>query len=185
MEATPAATTTSLDRLLLQHRVEEFFALEADLLDDRDFTGWLALLDERIAYRVLMTRNVHSSDRDRGVMDRPLDVCWMDEGIETLRQRVAQFETGIHWAEEPVSRTTHLVSNVRIVSSTPSAQATEHRVRTRFLLYRNRGRGRNEEWLVGKRSDVLVDEDGAIRLLVRDVTIDQTVLLANNLATFL
>ncbi len=29
---------------------------------------------------------------------------WFDEGKETLTQRVRQILTGVHWAEEPLSR---------------------------------------------------------------------------------
>ena len=49
----------------------------------------------------------------------PLDMSWIDEGKETLATRVAQIKTGVHWAEEPLSRVSHLVTNVRIASATP------------------------------------------------------------------
>jgi len=50
-------------------------------------------------------------------------VNWFDEGKDTLARRVAQIQTGIHWAEEPPSRTCHMVSNVQIVRAAPAGPA--------------------------------------------------------------
>ena len=48
-------------------------------------------------------------------------VSWFDEGKDTLTRRVRQIQTGIHWAEEPQSRITHMVSNVQLLEATPDA----------------------------------------------------------------
>ena len=69
---------------------------------------WLALLAEDIRYWMPLNRNVRFGQTDRFTRERQ-DVAWFDEGRETLAQRVAQLATGIHWAEEPQSRTSHLV----------------------------------------------------------------------------
>lgn len=171
-------------RIETRLRLEDFFSLEADLLDEGEFSEWLQLLHPEISYRVLMSRNVHSTERTFGVLGGPLDVAWVDEGFETIRQRVEQFATGIHWAEEPVSRTSHLITNVRLLSTETTHHGATHTVKMRFLVHRNRGRS-NEDTIIGKRVDRVVDEGDALRIISRIVTLDQTVLLANNLTTFL
>ncbi|MFG1955208.1 3-phenylpropionate/cinnamic acid dioxygenase subunit beta [Micromonospora sp. NPDC048830] len=176
---------TESSALLLRLEMEEFLYREADLLDSRRFEEWLDLLTDDISYRVLIARNVHSRDSANEYYDGPLDVSWMDEGKELLDARVRQMRTGIHWAEEPVSRTTHLCTNVRVVETVNGGTEPDHvAVKSNFIMYRHRLRA-DEDWLVGKRRDHLrrVGEDW--KLCGRTVFLDQTTLLANNLTTFL
>lgn len=170
--------------LALRLELEEFYAREADLLDNRDYEDWLGLLTEDVTYRIPITQNVHSSETEREYFVDDLDISWMDEGKETLTHRVEQFRTGIHWAEEPVSRTSHLYTNLRVLESDDPADPQRILVRLRFLVYRNRLRG-TEDFLVGKRVDRLVRHEGSWRISSRVVHLDQSVLLANNLTTLL
>lgn len=172
-------------RVALRLELEDFFHLEADLLDERRYEEWLELLDDDIRYRVPITRNVHSSDTQREVMLDKLAISWMDEGKETLTHRVEQFRTGIHWAEEPVSRTSHLYTNIRVTEVDDDDDPHQVETSMRFLVYRNRLRS-DVDFLVGKRYDTLRrTPEGGWRVSVRTVQLDQTVLLANNLTTFL
>src|SRR5260370_10718703 len=85
-----------------------------------------------------MRRNVKVDDREREFTREGRDISWFDEGKETLTRRVRQIQTGIHWAEEPVSRISHLLSNIQLVEVNPSvADPTEASVRCRFLVYLN------------------------------------------------
>jgi 3-phenylpropionate/cinnamic acid dioxygenase small subunit len=163
--------------------VSQFLHHEADLLDNREFDQWLALLDESVRYRMPIARNVR---RGQGGDEytAPGEVAWFDEGIATLRQRIAQLKTGLHWAEEPGSRVSHLVTNIRIVGIEPLDGGAEAvRVRSRFLVSQNRLQTENNLF-VGKREDVLRVSASDIRLLRRDVFIDQSVLLAKSLTVF-
>ena len=65
--------------------------------------------------------------------------------------RIRQLETGLHWAEDPPSRTRHIVSNVRVSSSDIDRQYT---VRSNFLCYRNRLDTEVDIW-AGERTDTL------------------------------
>jgi 3-phenylpropionate/cinnamic acid dioxygenase small subunit len=169
---------------VLRLELDEFFALESDLLDERRFEEWLDLLCDDVEYRVPIARNVHSAHASSEYLTQPLDVSWMDEGKETLTHRVAQMRTGMHWAEEPVSRTCHLYTNLRIVDVGSKDGQQTVTTRLKFLVYRNRLRT-EEDFLVGKRQDYLVRTDGGWRIRRRLVLVDQTVLLSNNLTTFL
>lgn len=178
-----------LDRLLLVRDIEEFLYREAELLDERRYRDWLALLTDDIRYWMPMRRNVKYGEGEREFTRPRSDINWFDEGKETLERRVRQIETGIHWAEEPVSRISHLVSNVQIVEATPAAaEAREVQVKCRFLIYRNRVETETDI-LVGKREDLLrrVGTEGGEsdwRIARRKIILDQNVLLSKNLTFF-
>lgn len=175
-------TQTALERLLLHREVEEFFNNEAELLDARRFDDWLALLSPDIRYWMPMMRNVHSASGQDEYTQEQADANWMDEGLETLTQRVRQLATGIHWAEEPVSRTTHMVSNVRLLDV---RDGTFRDVDTscRFLVYRNRQQDEADTF-IGKRLDTLRFGKDSWKITRREIRLDQNVLLAKNLTTF-
>src|SRR5206468_2351367 len=105
----------TIDELLLQREVEEFLYAEADLLDERRFEEWLELLTEDVRYWMPMAKNFRFGEQEREYTRELRDVAWIDEGKITLSQRVQQLLTGIHWAEEPLSRVSHLVTNNRIL----------------------------------------------------------------------
>src|SRR3954466_2175200 len=173
-----------LDRLLLAQEISDFLYHEAELLDERRYRDWLALLADDIRYWMPMRRNVKYGDSEREFTRSRSDINWFDERKETLARRGKQIETGIHWAEEPVSRISHLVSNVQIVEATPSvAEAREVSVKCRFLIYRNRVETETDI-LVGKREDALRREGDEWRIARRKILLDQNVLLSKNLTFF-
>ena len=173
-----------ITRALLKQEIEDFLYREADLLDERSYDGWLALLAEDVRYWMPMRRNVKVDDLEREFTREGRDISWFDEGKETLTRRVRQIQTGIHWAEEPVSRISHLLSNIQLVEVNPSAaEPAEVSVRCRFLVYRNRVETETDI-LVGKREDKLVRKGEDWRVLRRRIVLDQNVLLAKNLTFF-
>src|SRR5579864_4541840 len=107
-------------RVLLTHEIQEFLYREAELLDERRYEEWLALLSDDIRYWMPMRRNVKFGEGEREFTREATDIAWFDEGKDTLTRRVRQIQTGIHWAEEPQSRIAHLVTNVQLVEASPS-----------------------------------------------------------------
>jgi 3-phenylpropionate/cinnamic acid dioxygenase small subunit len=94
---------------------------------------------------------------------------------------VKQLLTGVHWAEEPVSRVSHLVTNIRI----EEVNGDEIRLASKFLVYRNRVSDETDI-LVGRRRDTLRRDPGTgWKVVRRHLLLDQTVLLAKNLSVFL
>jgi 3-phenylpropionate/cinnamic acid dioxygenase small subunit len=173
-----------ITRLLLKQEIEEFLYLEADLLDDRRYEDWLALIADDARYWMPMRRNVKVGEAEREFTRAGQDINWFDEGKETLTRRVKQILTGMHWAEEPVSRISHMVSNVRLLEVNPSAAEPEEvSVRCRFLIYRNRVETETDI-LVGKREDLLRRVDGQWQIARRKIVLDQNVLLTKNLTFF-
>jgi len=172
-----------LARALLCAQISEFFATEADLLDARRYDDWLALLEEDIHYRMPLARNARRAEPQREYSQEQ-DIHWFDEGIATLRQRVAQIKTGFHWAEEPPSRVSHLVTNIRLLDIQPSLEApSEVTTSSRFLIYQNRLEVETALF-VGKRTDVLRWHESGWKIASRLVHLDQNVLQAKALTTF-
>jgi 3-phenylpropionate/cinnamic acid dioxygenase small subunit len=131
-----------------------------------------------------MRRNVKFGDLDREYTREGRDINWFDEGKDTLTRRVKQILTGVHWAEEPLSRICHLVSNIQLLQATPSmSDPAKVKVKCRFMVYRNRVETETDI-LVGKREDLLRKVDGQWKIAQRKVILDQNVLLAKNLTFF-
>ena len=173
-----------ITQLLLKQEIEDFLYHEADLLDERRYEDWLALVAEDVRYWMPMRRNVKVGEPEREFTRAGQDINWFDEGKETLTRRVKQILTGMHWAEEPVSRISHVVSNVQLLEVNPSAAApAEATVKCRFLIYRNRVETETD-FLVGKREDLLRRVDGQWKIARRKIVLDQNVLLTKNLTFF-
>src|SRR5262245_21958625 len=170
--------------VLLKQEIEAFLYHEAELLDERGYEEWLQLLAEDVRYWMPMRRNVKFGELEREFTREGQDINWFDEGKDTLIRRVQQILTGVHWAEEPLSRICHMVSNVQLLHVRPSVlEPLEVTVKCRFLIYRNRVETETDI-LVGKREDVLRRVDGQWKIAQRKVILDQNVLLAKNLTFF-
>lgn len=177
-------TSQPMARLLLKQEIEDFLYEEAELLDERRFEEWLSMLTEDLRYFMPMRRNVKFGELDREFTREGQDISWFDEGKDTLTRRVNQILTGIHWAEEPLSRICHIVSNVQVLEATPTVlEPEEVKVKSRFIIYRNRVETETDI-LVGKREDVLRKVDGQWKVAQRKIILDQNVLLAKNLTFF-
>jgi 3-phenylpropionate/cinnamic acid dioxygenase small subunit len=176
---TPTLSFDTPGGALLRDRVENFLAYEAELLDAREYDQWLDLLADDIHYWMPLARNFEHTKPQDEYSEARRGAAWFDESKPTLEQRVKQLQGGDHWAEEPASRTTHIVSNIRIISATSS----EIQLKSRFILYVNR---REEEvrLFVGKRFEMLRPVDDGFLLAKRHIFLDQSKLLFKNLTTF-
>ncbi|BCW78348.1 3-phenylpropionate/cinnamic acid dioxygenase subunit beta [Arthrobacter sp. NicSoilC5] len=168
----------------LKADIEDFLYTEADLLDERRFKDWLDLLTEDITYFMPIRRNVKFGQHTEKENTRLGEgISWFDEGKWTLNKRVEQILTGVHYAEEPLSRVCHMVSNVQIQAVRNNGTQREVDVRSRFLVYQNRVEYETY-FFVGKRNDTLrLTEDGW-KVARREIILDQNILLAKNLTTF-
>lgn len=169
----------------LKREIEEFLYDEAELLDQREFKAWIDTLAEDIVYFMPMTFNVKFGEHARREKTRlEGEMSWFNEGKWTLNKRVEQILTGVHWAEEPLSRVCRLVSNVQLTSvETNAGGELEVGVRSRFLIYQNRCQY-EQYFFVGDRSDVIRQTADGWKLARREINIHQNVLLAKNLTIF-
>jgi 3-phenylpropionate/cinnamic acid dioxygenase small subunit len=169
----------------LRHSVEAFLYREARLLDDRQFREWLELLTDDIRYWMPTRHNrLREGPDERWEVEKELDALgFFDETKSSLTRRVDRFYSGMAWAEEPPSRTRHLISNVEVMETD---QADEVRVYSNFLAYRSRLEGLEgeEDFFVGRREDILRREAGEWKIAQRRIIFDGLVLNAQNLSIF-
>jgi 3-phenylpropionate/cinnamic acid dioxygenase small subunit len=171
--------------------VERFLYREARLLDERRFRDWLELFTDDVRYWMAARSNryprnskaISILDPDRYVEDdrtREDELAVLDETKATLAARIARLETGMAWAEDPPSRTRHMISNVEVE---PGAAPAELAVHSNFIVYRSRSES-EQDFYVGARADLLRRVDGALRIAGRKLTLDQNVLAAKNVSIF-
>jgi 3-phenylpropionate/cinnamic acid dioxygenase small subunit len=169
-----------IERMLLHADVSDFLYREADLLDERRYEEWLDLLAEDYQYSVPLRMNVAFGETEEREDSRAgRDICWFDEGKDTVEMRVKQLMTGVHWAEEPVSRVSHMVTNIRL----DEVSLPEVAISCRFIVYRNRVADETD-FLVGRRRDRLRRVGDSWQVVRRELLLDQSVLLAKNLSIF-
>jgi 3-phenylpropionate/cinnamic acid dioxygenase small subunit len=173
----------SLAWYALKQEIEDFLYWEADLLDQRMFREWLDLLAEDLVYFMPIRRNVKFGQHAEQENTRQGEgISWFDEDKWTLGKRVEQILTGVHYAEEPLSRVTHMVSNVRLLEVAPSVEDPgQVVVGCRFLVYQNRVEYETNTF-VGRRVDTLRREGGSWLIARRELILEQNVLLAKNLS---
>ena len=93
----------TLDQLILQHQAAAFLAHEADLLDSRNFNGWLDLFEDDGLYWV-------PASRDQSDMKGQVSVMLEDKPLLVLR--VERLGHPHAYSVEPHPATVHLVGNV-------------------------------------------------------------------------
>lgn len=176
----PAAAPLTWAPVALQHDVEQFLYHEAALLDEWKFRPWLELLADDITY--VMKTNTLAQTRDRRKGIAPPTTFIYNEDKFQLERRVARLETGNAWAEEPVSRTRHIVSNVRILSW---EDPDDILVGCNYLLHRA-AKPQDHYDFVGTRRDRLRRVPGGAgwEIYDRQIELDQFVLLAPSISIF-
>ena len=162
-----------------QHEVEQFLYFEARLLDERRFTEWWQLFTDDVHYwmPVRYNRQFRELDKETG---SPGELAHFEEDKLSLYQRVYRLGTAMAWAEDPPSRTRHLISNVW---ARPADAENELDVQSAFIVYRNRGDYEVDIW-AGRRDDVIRRVDGCLQIARRVILIDQATILSKNLSVF-
>ena len=166
--------------------VEQFYYDEAELLDDGRFTDWLELLADDLDYWMPTRTNRLRRQQALAIAARG-EAAFYDETKESLAWRIRRFDSGMAWAEDPPSRTRHLVTNVVVrhidPSRHPDFSPDDLEVRSAFLVYRNRSE-REENVFAGRRIDILRRAEGGLQVARRVILLDQNVLQAKNISTF-
>jgi 3-phenylpropionate/cinnamic acid dioxygenase small subunit len=167
-------------QILRWWEIQQFYNEEAALLDERRYEDWLKLLHPDVLYLMPIARNVRR-DQLKNEYTTEWQTCWFDEGYETLAKRVAQIKTGMHWIEEPASRFSRIVANVRILDD--GSRPDECQAESRFVVYQNR-LADEVALFAGSRRDTLRRVDGRWLVARREIRLAQSTLLAKALAVF-
>jgi 3-phenylpropionate/cinnamic acid dioxygenase small subunit len=171
--------------------VEQFLYREARLLDERRFHEWLELFTEDLRYWMPVRSNRYPKvskaisilDPDRYAEEelaKDDELAILDDTKETLARRIARLDTGMAWAEDPPSRTRHLIANIEVE---PGEGESVLKVYSNFIVYRNRGET-EQDFYVGGRQDVLRKVNDTWKIARRTIVLDQNVLLAKNVSIF-
>jgi len=170
----------------IHFEVEQFYYEEAELLDDGRFADWLELLADDVDYWMPTRTNRLRRQQALSIAARG-EAAFYDETKDSLAWRIRRFDSGMAWAEDPPSRTRHLVTNIVAHHVDPDAQAgfttDDLEVRSAFLVYRNRLQ-REENIFAGRRVDILRRTDEGLQVARRVILLDQNVLQAKNISTF-
>ncbi len=159
----------------IYRQVREFLFYEAELLDEERFREWLELLTDDVEY-LMPVRVTRDRGGGPGFLD---DMFHYEENKYRLTKRIERLETGSAWAEDPPSRTRHVISNIRVA---PGDRDDEVKVRSYLILYRTRGDDPRYDILSAERKDVLRQVDGEWKLARRVVHLDQATITTHNLS---
>jgi 3-phenylpropionate/cinnamic acid dioxygenase small subunit len=162
----------------LWYELMQFYVREAWLLDDRKFRDWLELFTDDAFYFMPRRRNVQRKDLARELSEVG-DLAIFEDDKTYLTMRVDRLDTGMAWAEDPPSRTRHLVGNL-VVEPLPNREV---KAKTAFILYRSHHET-DENIFAGSREDTLRQVDGQWKIAQRIIVLDANVILAKNLSVF-
>ena len=170
----------------IHFEVEQFYYQEAALLDDGRFTDWLDLLDDDVSYWMPTRTNRLRRQQSLSTAARG-EAGYYDETKDSLAWRIRRFDSGMAWAEDPPSRTRHLVTNLTArhvdPGQHPGFNGDDLLVQSAFLVYRNRLE-HEENVFAGRRTDIIRRRPYGLRVARREILLDQSVLQAKNISTF-
>ena len=176
--ATPPAADNAVPLETLVE-VEQFLFRECRLLDEERLEEWLGMLTEDIHYWMPLIQARYRKDKKPQI--DPKRMAHFDDDMLGLRRRVTRAMHETAWAEDPPTRSVHLISNVEV-------ERTERDDELRVYSVFSNCRGRNEvdeDILYGRRRDILRRTEHGLRLARREIYITQAVLKSKNLNVFL
>jgi p-cumate 2,3-dioxygenase subunit beta len=167
---TSAATQTR--PMASRQEVEDFLYAEAELLDEWRLDEWLSLFDEERG-------GFYMPATDAPYSDHNTSLYLIADDMTRLRSRVSQLMSGLTWAENPKSRTCHMLSNVRIAGVENDLLL----VKANFVVYRMRFQ--NIDPYIGKYYYKLLPRDGSFKIVERRVILDLEALRPHGKVSFI
>jgi 3-phenylpropionate/cinnamic acid dioxygenase small subunit len=159
--------------------LNQFYFLEAEFLDDGRFADWLEMLGDDLHYWA-PTRTNRLRRQQALSVSAPGEAAFYDETKESLAWRIRRYDSGMAWAEDPPSRTRHLISNI-------SARVRNDgllQVRSAFIVYRNRLQTEVDLYAGGRNDIIRRSGVHGFEVVKRTILFEQNVLLMKNISTF-
>lgn len=157
----------------------QFYNLEAEFLDDGRFADWLEMLAEDLHYWAPIRSNRLRRQQALSIA-APGESAFYDETRDSLAWRIRRYDSGMAWAEDPPSRTRHLVSNISVRERSDGLL----QVRSAFLVYRNRLHTEVDLYAGGRNDVVRRAGSHGFEVVKRTILLEQNVLLTKNISTF-
>ena len=164
--------------MVRQYEIERFYYDEAALLDAHRYDEWLALFSDDANYFMPIRRTRMQRELNKE-FTQPGEMAFFSDTKTLLAGRIAKLKTGRSWAEDPPSRTRHLITNVRVIRDS----GRELEVESNFHVYRTRLNSEETSW-IGSRRDLIRRVEGSFQIADRKIFLEQTVLLSRNLSNF-
>lgn len=158
-------------------RVLNFLYDEAELFDAHRYADWLArCVDKQIRYR-MPARGFYEGGREP---QRRFVNGYFDDDYLVLETRIDLWsKPSTTTAENPPTHTRHFVTNVRaFVGDAPGT----YDVSSHVLVFRVRSTEPQPHIFSARRQDLLREQDGQLRLVSRDIQMDEAVLMSPNLS---
>ncbi len=143
----------------LTANVADFLFEEAGLLDERQFDQWLALYSDDAIYWAPANRLDAKPDEQ---------VAIYHDNHARLKERLARMRSSRFWAQNPPSRTTRTVSNIRVGSRGELLEVESrfilvelrhHRSTTFSGLYRHQLRQNNGDYQICRKEILLIQNN--------------------------
>lgn len=142
----------------LHARIADFLYQENALLDERRYSDWVELFTPDAVYWV--PANEDATD--------PLQhVSLIYDDVRRIRERIARAGSGMFWAQDPPTRTTRLLGNIRVRSTTDETYAVQAKL---VLVAVRRGQS---ETLSGTCRYTLVPGNDGYRIRRKEVLLAQ------------
>jgi anthranilate 1,2-dioxygenase small subunit len=148
----------------LLHSISQFLYREAELVDAKDWEGWLALFSEDVEY------HVPSWDSDEVYTNNPdteMSLIFY-RGRFGLEDRIYRLKTNTSSASIPPPRTCHFVTNIRVeqlADGDCGAKANwqvnlfrEHETTSFYGYYEYVLRPNSESWLIAKKKIIVLND---------------------------
>ena len=143
--------------MLDYHETRQFLYREARLMDTHAYDEWLALWARNAHYWIPC--NADETDVSR-------HVSLVNEDRAGLEDRIRRLTSGAHYAQDPKSRLSRVVSNVEVEPESASGELT---VYSTFNLSAHR-KG-STDIFAGRVTHRLVVEDDAVRIASKKVVL--------------
>jgi benzoate/toluate 1,2-dioxygenase beta subunit len=144
--------------MLDHHGVEQFLYREARLMDTHQYDAWLALWAREAHYWIPCNDDAYDASRH---------VSLVNEDRAGIEDRIKRLTSGAHYAQDPPSRLSRVVSNIELdLEPAPAGVLVVH---STFNLSAHR-RGRLDT-VAGRVVHRLVHEDGEVRIAAKTVVL--------------
>mgnify|MGYP001370095881 CR=1 FL=1 len=141
----------------LRARVEAFLIHETALLDERRYPEWIELFAPDGVYWV---------PANRDDTDPRTHVSLIYDNVARLKERLVRADSGMFWAQDPPTRATRVIGNLRVGRSEEGL----HAICKLVLVTQRRGQS---QLLTGTSRYALIETGGSFRIQAKTVLLIQ------------
>ncbi|GAB3306434.1 nuclear transport factor 2 family protein [Haliea atlantica] len=163
------------------YEIQQFLYREARLLDQERYEEWLEMMSPDIHYWMPGVQSRFRSDPGGSISATRM--AYFDDDLDYLKKRVARARQPTAWAEDPPTRHLHIVSNVEVEATENPYEWLVHSV-----VYNVRHRNETDRMRITARRRDLIRrsrDDNGLKIARRTIEIQETILQAKNINTFL